>query len=83
MKKGKATGSEEIPIEVLEVFDERNVEVVKGVCNAIYIGGYIPVGVNQSIFVPLPKKPKAQKCTEYRTTNPMTHISKFLLKIIQ
>ena len=29
------------------------------------------------------QKPKAQKCTEFRTISLMTHISKLLLKIIQ
>ena len=39
--------------------------------------------MKQSIFIPLPKKPKAQKCTEFRTISLMTHISKLLQKIIQ
>ena len=48
-----------------------------------YNSGYIPKDMKQSIYVPLPKKPKAQKCTEFRTIILMTHISKLLLKIIQ
>ena len=39
--------------------------------------------MKQSIFIPLPKKPKAQKCTELRIISLMTHIFKLLLKIIQ
>ena len=39
--------------------------------------------MKQPIFVPIPKKPKAQNCTEYRTINLMSHVTKLLLKIIQ
>ena len=67
MKNGKATGTDDIPIEALKAFDEHNLEVVTEVCNTIYNSGYIPTDMKQSIFIPLPKKPKAQKCTEFRT----------------
>ena len=83
MKNGKATGSDEIPIEALKVFDEHNLEVITDLCNTIYINGYISIDMKQSAFIPLPKKPKAQKCTEFWTVRLMTHISKLLLKIIQ
>ena len=83
MKNGKATGSGKIPIEALKVSDERNLEVITYLCNTIYNSGYIQIDMKQSTFVPLPKKSKAQKCTEFRTISLMTHISKLLLKIIQ
>ena len=39
--------------------------------------------MKQSIFVPIPKKPKAQNHTEYRTISLKSHVTKLLLKIIQ
>ena len=39
--------------------------------------------MKQSIFVPIPKKPKAQNFTEYRTICLMNHVTKILLKIMQ
>ena len=42
MKNGKATGSDEIPIEALKAFDEHNLEVVTELCDTIYNSGYIP-----------------------------------------
>ena len=77
------TGTHEIPIEALKAFDEYNLEVVTELCNTIYNSGYIPTDMTQSILIPLPKKPKAQKCTEIRTISLMTHISKLLLTAIQ
>ena len=35
MKNGKATGTDEIPIEALKAFDEHNLEVVTELCNTI------------------------------------------------
>ena len=83
MKNGKATGSDEITIEAIKVFDEHNLEVVTDLCNTIYNSGYIPIDMKQSIFIPLSKKPKAQKCTEFRTISLMNHTSKLLLKIMR
>ena len=39
--------------------------------------------MKQSILVPIPKKPKAQNCIEYRTISLLSHVAKLLLKIIQ
>ena len=83
IKNVKAIGTDEIPIEALKAFEEYNLELVTELCNTIYNSGYIPTDMKQSIFIPLLKKTKAQKCTEFRTISLMTHISKLLLKIVQ
>ena len=36
-----------------------------------------------SVFITLPKKPKAMICTEFRTISLMSHVTKLLLKIMQ
>ena len=43
----------------------------------------IPTDLKQSIFITLPKKSKAQSCTEYRTISLMRHITKLFLKVIE
>ena len=50
--------------------------------NNIYKTGEIPTSMNESIFIRLPKKPKATMCTEYRTFSLMSHILKIILRII-
>ena len=55
MKNGKATGSDEIPIEALKALDEYYLKVVTKLCNKIYNSGYISKDMKQSIFMPLPK----------------------------
>ena len=82
-ENGNATGAHEVPIKALKAFDKHNLEVVTELCNTIYNSGYIPTDMTQSIFIPLPKKPKAQKCTEFRTISLMTLMSKLLPTAIQ
>ena len=83
MKDGKATGTDELPAEALKVLDEHNIEITTSLCNIIYNSGMIPTEMKHSVFVTLPKKPKAMICTELRTISLMCHVTKLLLKIIQ
>ena len=43
----------------------------------------IPTEKKHSVFITLPKKPRAMICTEFRTIRLMSHVTKLLLKIIQ
>ena len=83
MKKGKATGSDEISTEMLRVLDDENIDVITNPCNIMYNSGVIPTDLKQSIFITLSKKSKAQSCTEYRTISLMSHVTKLLLKVIE
>ena len=83
MKSGKTTGPEDIPIEALMALSEDNTDLLTNLCNTIYNSGYIPMEMRKSIFLPIPKKLKAQNCTDFRTTSLRSHVTKLLLKIIQ
>ena len=48
-----------------------------------YNSGMIPTEMKHSVFITLPKKPKAMICTEFRTISLMSHVTKLPLKIIQ
>ena len=43
----------------------------------------IPTEMKHSVFITLPKKPKAMICTEFRTIRLMSHVTKLLLKLMQ
>ena len=51
-------------------------------CNEIYNTGYWPKDLKESIFIHIPKKPKATRCQEYRTISIMSQVTKLLLKIV-
>ena len=80
MKKGKATGLAEISTEMLRALDDENIDVITNLCNIIYNSGVIITDLKQSIFITLPKKSKAQSCTEYRTISLMSHVNKATFK---
>ena len=83
MKKGKATGSDKISTEMLRALDDENIDLITNLCNIMHNSGIIPTDLKQSIFITLPKKSKAQSCTEYRTISLMSHVTKLLLKVIE
>ena len=83
MKDGKATGTDELPAGALKALDEHNIEIITSLCNIIYNSGMITREMKHSVFITLPKKPKAMICTEFRTISLMSHVTKLLLKIIQ
>ena len=81
--EGKATGPDELPAEALKALDEHNIEIITSLCNIIYNSGMIPTEMKHSVFITLPKKPKAMICTEFRTISSMSHVTKLLLKLIK
>ena len=78
MKRGKATGSDEISTEMLRALDNQNIDVITNLCNIIYNSWVTPTDLKQSIFITLPKKSKTQTFTEYRAISLMSHITKLL-----
>ena len=82
MKDRKTTDIDEIPTECLKALDTSSLEILTDLFNKIYKTGYIPNDLAQSIFVLIPKKPKAIECSNFRTISLMSHVMKVLLKII-
>ena len=83
MKNGKATGPDDLPTEALKSLDENKIDMITSLHNMIFNTEYIPTEMKQSVYVPIPKKPKAQNCKEFRTISLMSHATKLLLKFIQ
>ena len=50
--------------------------------NKIYDTGYIPSDLGIFTFVPVPKKLKALKCSDFRTICLMSYVTKALMKVI-
>ena len=82
MKCGKACGNDEITTEMLKALNDVGIKKITEMCNLVYEHAYIPSEMNQSIFVRLPKKPKATNCLDYRTLSLMSHILKIITKVV-
>ena len=67
---------------MLKALDDGPIEKLTQLCNEIYNTGYWPKDLKESIFIPIPKKPKATRCQEYRTISIMSQVTKLLLKIV-
>ncbi|GFN88081.1 endonuclease-reverse transcriptase [Plakobranchus ocellatus] len=83
MKHGKATGPDNISVELIEALEDFGIGKVTHLLNEIYDTGQIPTDLSKSIFIALPKKqPGATECELHRTISLMSHITEILLKII-
>ncbi|GFO39342.1 RNA-directed DNA polymerase from mobile element jockey-like [Plakobranchus ocellatus] len=82
MKHGKATGPDNISVELIEALEDFGIGKVTHLLNEIYDTGQIPTDLSKSIFIALPKKPGATEYELHRTISLMSHITKILLKII-
>ena len=82
LKSGKASGNDMITSEMIKALDDGEVDIIHKLLNDIHETGVIPASMNESIFIRLPKKPKATMCAEYRTLSPMSHLLKVILKVM-
>ena len=82
MKKGKATGPDNISVELIEALDDLGIEKTTQLLNEIYDTGQLPQDISRSVFIALPKKPGATECELHRTISLMSHVTKILLRVI-
>ena len=82
MKSGKATGPDNIPIEIVTSLEEIGINKTTTLLNSIYSSGNLPEDLKESVFVTLPKTPGATECASHRTISLMSHFTKLLLRIL-
>lgn len=81
-KDGKAQGEDGITTEMLKALGEFSITTLTDLFNDIYESGHIPDELTRSVFITLPKKPKANECADFRTISLMPHVTKILLRVI-
>ena len=59
------------------------VKVLHSVCQQIWKTQQWPQDWKRSVFIPVPKKGSAKKCSNYCTIELIPHASKVMLKILQ
>ena len=67
---------------MLKALDDGPLGKLTQLCNEIYNTGYWSKERKESICIPIPQKPKATRCQEYRKINIMSQVTKLLLKIV-
>ena len=79
----KASGSDEIPIELFQILKDDAVKVLHKICQQIWKTQQWPQDWKRSVFIPIPKKDNAKECCNYHTIALISHASKVMLKILQ
>ena len=78
----KASGGDEIPVELFQILKDDAVKVLHSICQQIN-SAHRPQDWKRSVFIPAPKKGNAKECSNYRTIALISHAGKVMLKILQ
>ena len=83
MTTNKASGGDEIPVELFQILKDDAVKVLHSMCQQIWKTWQWPQNWKRSVFIPIPKKGNAKECSNYRTIALISYDSKVMLKILQ
>ena len=83
LPKGKATGTYEIPAELLQHMGIKVITLMTRIIDSCYNTGELPEDFVLATFITIPKVSGTQQCNEYRNINLILHASKVLLKVIK
>ena len=79
----KASGGDEIPVELFQTLKDDAVKVLHSICQHIWKTQQWPQDWKRSVFIPIPKKGYAKEYSNYPTIALISHTSKIMLKILQ
>ena len=82
MTTNKASGGDGIPVEVFQILKDDAVKVLHSICQQIWKTQQLPWDWKKSVFIPIPTKSNAKKCSNCTITL-VSHASKVMLKILQ
>ena len=61
----KASGGDGIPVELSQILKDDAVKVLHSICQEIWKTQQWPQNWERSVFIPIPKKGNAKKCSRY------------------
>ena len=79
----KASGGDEISVELFQILKDDAVKVLHSICQQIWQTQQWPQDWKRSVFIPISKKGNAKECSNYHTIALISHVSKVMLKILQ
>ena len=68
----KASGGDEIPLELFQIIKDDAVKVVHSMCQQIMKTQQWPQDWKRSVFIPVPKKGNAKERSNYRSCTHLT-----------
>ena len=79
----KVSGSDRIPVELLQILKDDAVKVLHAICQQIWKTQQWPQDWKTSVFIPVPKKGNAKECSNCCTVALISNTSKVMLKLLQ
>ena len=79
----KASGGDEIPVELFQILKDDAVKVLCSLCQQFSKTQQWPQDRKRSVFIPIPNKGNVKECSNYRTIALISHTSKVMLKVLQ
>ena len=79
----KASGGDGIPVELFRILEDDAVKMQQSVGQQIWKTQKWPQDWKRSVFIPIPTKGNAKKCSNYCTIALISHASKVMLNILQ
>ena len=79
----KASGGEEIPVELFQMLKDDAVKVLHSIRQDIWKTQQWPQDWKRSVFITIPRKGNAKECSNYHTIALISHAIKVMLKILQ
>ena len=79
----KASGGDEIPVELFQILKDDAVKVLHSICQQIWKTQRWPQDWKRSVFISIPKKGNAKEYSKYHTIAFISHASNIMVKILQ
>ena len=79
----KASGGDEIPVELFQILKDDAVKVLHSICQQVWKTQQWSQDWKRSVFIPIPKKENAKECLNYHTIAFISQTSEVMLKILQ
>ena len=79
----KASGGDEIPVQLSQTLKDDTVKVLHSICQQIWKTHKWPQDWKRSVFIPVQQKGNAKECSNCLTIALISHASKIMLKILQ
>ena len=79
----KASGGDEIPVELFQSLKDDAVKVMHSICHQIWKTQQWPKDWKRSVFNPIPKKGTTKECSSYCTIKLISHAREIMLRILQ
>ena len=79
----KVSGGDGILVQLFQILKDDTVQVLHSICQQIWKTQQWPQDWKRSVFIPIPKKGTAKKCSNYCTFELISQASNVMLNIFQ